>query len=363
MNHRERVLTALNHEEPDRVPRSASFTPEFADKLKKHLKMDSEGYDFIGGSQHELELRLGDDFLMTTQGFANSYYQSLEEAYIDEWGITWDTAEYKTAHGSGKYTEGVCRPLTDDDAIDSYDPPDPTIESRYEPSKKLIEEFGKEYPIMGVVVCTIFETAWALRGLDKLMIDFAADEELANRILDIPYKYHLYAGKRLVELGVDMVWTGDDVGGQDGMVMSPEMWRKYLKPRLAHMWSEFKSINPDIIIMYHSDGNIDPIVDELVEIGMDVLNPVQPKCMDPYRLKKRYGKNLSYFGTMDIQETLPFGTPEDVEEEARERMKYMAPGGGFVLAPSHHVQIDTTLKNFFAFWDSVEKYGNYPINI
>jgi uroporphyrinogen decarboxylase len=363
MNHKERVLTTLNHKEPDRVPRTASFTPEFADKLKKHFKMDSQEYDFIGGSQYELELKLGDDFLMTTQGFANSYYQSLDEPYIDEWGIKWDIAEYNTANGPGRYTEAVGKPLKEDGDIDNYNPPDPKIESRYDSSKKLIEEYGKEYPIIGVVVCTIFETAWALRGLENLMIDLVQNEELANRILDIPYNYHLYAGKRLAELGVDLIWTGDDVGGQEGMIMSTEMWRKYFKPRLAIMWSEFKSINPDIKIIYHSDGNIDPIVDELVEIGMDVLNPVQPKCMDPYRLKKRYGKNLSYLGTIDIQETLPFGSPEEVEAETKERIKYMGPGGGFVLAPSHHVQVDTSLKNFFTFWESVVKYGKYPLDI
>jgi len=363
MTPKERILTALDHREPDRVPRSASFTPEFADKLREHFNMSRESYDFIGGSQYELELKLGDDFLMTTQGFANSYYQTMDEPYTDEWGIGWDSVEYKTAHGAGKYTEVVKRPLSEDSALDSYTPPDPAIEERYASSKKLIEDYGKEYPIMGVVVCTIFETAWALRGLDKLMLDMATDEERANCILNIPFDYHLYAGKKLVEQGVDLIWTGDDIGGQDTMIMSPDMWRKYLKPRLARMWSEFKAINPDLKIIYHSDGNIYPIIDELVEIGLDVLNPVQPKSMDPHKLKKRYGKNLSYFGTIDIQETLPFGTPQDVEAEVRDRIKHMAPGGGFILAPSHHIQIDTTMENFFSLWNAVEKYGKYPINI
>jgi len=132
---------------------------------------------------------------------------------------------------------------------------------------------------------------------------------------------------------------------------------------MAKLYSELKFINPNLKIAYHSDGNIYPIIDDLVEIGLDILNPIQPKSMDPYSLKKRYGKNLSLWGTVDIQETLPFGTTEDVESEVRERIKNLAPGGGFIISPTHHVQIDTTLENFFAFWESAEKYGRYPINI
>ena len=164
-------------------------------------------------------------------------------------------------------------------------------------------------------------------------------------------------------MGVDIIWTGDDMGGQQGMLISPEMWRKYLKPRMGKLYSELKSINPDLKIAYHSDGNIYPIIDELVEIGLDILNPVQPKCMDPHYLKKRYGKNLSFWGTIDIQETLPFGTPGQIEDEVKDRIKNMGPGGGFIISPTHHVQIDTSIENFFAFWNAAEKYGKYPINI
>jgi len=363
MNSKERVLTAVNHKEPDTMPRLSSFTPEFASKLREHFGMKNELFNPHGGSEHELEIRLGNDILLTAQGFANSYYKSLEKDYVGEWGVGWKIAEYKTKNGSGRYTEVAKHPLGEDDAINSYVPPDPGDEKRYEPSKKLIEEYGKEYPIMGVIVCTIFETAWALRGMDKLMIDFMTNEELANRILDIPFNYHLYAGKKLVEMGVDIIWTGDDIGGQNGMLMSPDTWRKYLKPRMARLFQELKAINPDLKIAYHSDGEFYPVMDELVEIGLDILNPVQPKCIDPYYLKKRYGKNLSFWGSVDIQETLPFGTPEEIINEVRERIKIMGPGGGFIISPTHHVQIDTSVENFFAFWNAVERYGKYPISI
>lgn len=250
MSPKERVLEALNHREPDRVPRLASFTPEFAGRLRKHFKIKDELFNPHGGTNHELELKLGNDILLTAQGFANSYYQRLDRDYTDEWGVHWKIVEYKTEYGIGKYTEISENPLSEDNAIRTYTPPDPAIEKRYIPSKRLIEEYGKEYPIMGVIVTTIFETAWALRGLDKLMMDLITNEELADKILDIPFKYHLYAGKKLASLGVDIIWTGDDVGGQKGMLISPEMWRKYLKPRMEKLYSELKSINPDLKIAY-----------------------------------------------------------------------------------------------------------------
>ena len=128
---------------------------------------------------------------------------------------------------------------------------------------------------------------------------------------------------------------------------------------MATLFSELKAINPDLKIAYHTDGNIYPVIDDLVDIGLDILNPVQPKCMDPAYLKTRYGRNLSLWGTIDIQETLPFGTPDDVASEVKERIETLGPGGGFILSPTHHVQIDTPLENFFALLNAAEEYGRY----
>ncbi len=118
----------------------------------------------------------------------------------------------------------------------------------------------------------------------------------------------------MTRMGVDMIWVGDDVGAQNRMLISPEMWRKYLKPLMADFISELKSINPGLKLAYHTDGNVEPIIPELIEIGVDVLNPVQPASMDPAKIKELYGDRLCFWGTIDEQHTLPFGSPEDVEE-------------------------------------------------
>ncbi len=123
-----------------------------------------------------------------------------------------------------------------------------------------------------------------------------SNPDLADQILEIPYRYHLAAAKKLVEMGVDMIWTGDDVGTQRGMLMSPKMWRKFLKPRMANFIAELKAINPAVKVAYHSDGNILPIIPELIEIGLDVLNPIQPACMDPAELKKQLWQKPVFLG-------------------------------------------------------------------
>jgi uroporphyrinogen-III decarboxylase len=217
----------------------------------------------------------------------------------------------------------------------------------------VIRDFKDEYWIVGVTVTTIFETAWALRGLEQLMLDMLMDPDLADDVLDIPYRYHLTAAKKLVEMGVDMIWTGDDVGAQHKMLISPKMWRRYLKPRMANFVAELKAINPNLKVAYHTDGNVMPIIPELIEIGIDVLNPVQPASMNPAEVKRRFGDRLCFWGTIDEQHTLPFGSPREVKSEVVDRLETVGRKGGLILAPTHHVQLDTPMENFWALVDTV----------
>jgi len=355
MNHRERVITSLNHEAPDRCPMQISFTPEFAERLSEDLlAKDIKEYNpHGGGNTYELERALDEDMLLTSVGWVNSYYQE-GDYYIDEWGVGWRSIEYETKFGKGRYTEPVDHPLDKDSSIDSYKAPDPTRPELYKDAEWLLKTYKNEYYIVGVVVTTIFECAWALRGLDKLMMDFINNPELAERILDIPYKYHLEVAKRLTKMGVDMIWTGDDMGGQVNMLISPEYWRKFFKPRMANFYSELKQINPDLKIAYHTDGFIDPIIPELIEIGLDVLNPVQPPCVDIEKVKRLYGDKLCFWGSIDEQHTLPFGTPEDVKNEVINRINILGKNGGFIIGPTHNVQLDTPLENFWAMVNTIK---------
>lgn len=348
MTHKERVRKALDHEITDYAPMQISFTPEFATRLATDMGiMEKMHNPHGGGNSMALELALDEDILLSSVGWANCYYHE-GDAYTDEWGVGWKRAAYSTKFGNGSYTEIIGHPLGLDTAIETYTPPDPDREELYLDTMRLIKEYGNEYWITGVTVTTIFETAWALRGLDQLLMDFIIDPELAGRILDIPFKYHLTAAKHLVELGVDMIWIGDDMGGQNTMMISPDMWRKFFKPRMARFIRELKTKNPKVKIAYHSDGNIFPIIPDLIEIGLDVLNPIQPASMDPAEVKRLYGGSLCFWGSIDEQVTLPFGSPKDVEREVHTRLETIGKDGGFIIGPTHHVQLDTPLENFKA---------------
>lgn len=349
MKHRDRVLATLNHEAADRCPMQISFTPEFASRLRQELRRtEGSGHNpHGGGNTYELERALDEDMLLTSVGWANCYYQESGN-YIDEWGIGWKQCEYTTRYGKGSYTEIATHPLAEDAALESYHPPDPTRPELYQDAERTLREFRDEYWIVGVTVTTIFECAWALRGLERILMDLALNPEIAHRILDIPFHYHLTAAKRLVQMGVDMVWIGDDVGGQNSMIISPGCWRQFLKPRMATFVAELKAINPQVKVAYHSDGMITPIIPELIEIGVDILNPIQPASMDPAALKCQFGDQLCFSGSIDEQHTLPFGTPAEVRDEVERRLKTIGKNGGLILGPTHHVQLDTPMENFWA---------------
>ncbi len=348
MKPKDRVRAALSMEETDRPPMQVSFTPEFAQRLARELGIDISSHNpHGGGNTYVLERALGEDMLLTSVGWVNSYCHEGEE-YTDEWGVRWIAAPYETPFGKGHYMEIDGHPLAEDSAIETYVPPDPGRPELYDEAARVILEYGEEYWIVGVAVCTIWETAWALRGLSRMLMDLVENPGLAERILDIPYNYHMVTATRLASMGVDMIWLGDDMGEQNRMMISPRLWRKYFKPRMAELIRRIKEANPEIKVAYHSDGNIEPIIPELIDIGLDVLNPVQPGSMDPARLKRLYGDRLCFWGSIDEQYTLPFGTPEEVRAEVKERIRTLGKGGGLIIGPTHHVQLDTPMENFWA---------------
>lgn len=307
MKHRDRVKIALEHEEPDRCAMQISFTPEFAERLRGTLHTTGTLHNpHGGGNTYELERALDQDMLLTSVGWANSYYARDDETYTGEWQAVWKNVEYRTKVGIGHYTEMVGHPLADDKAIDSYQPPDPNRPELYIEAEKMIKQYKDEYWIVGVTVTTISEAAWALRGYEKTLMDLALNPDFVEILFDIPLNYHLTTAKKLVELGVDMIWIGDDVGSQDRMLISPNTWRQFFKPRMPTFISTLKSMNPEVKIAYHSDSAINPIIPDLIEIGLDVLNPVQPRSMDPERLKKDYGGKLCFWGGgVNTQNVLP----------------------------------------------------------
>jgi uroporphyrinogen decarboxylase len=349
MTSKERVRIALSKGKPDRAPLYADFVPGVTKKLMETLKIYSEP---------ELSLALGNDMILTGHGISTSYYAKEDDEYICEWGCKWEYFSNLT----GRHPEIVVHPLEQDEdgsLTKQYKIPDPYDDKRYEGSKEIIKKYGNDYWIVGSIPCSIYEASWYLRGMQKFMEDMILDKEYVNELMDKVMEFPLVAGKKLIGLGVDMLWLGDDVGMQSGMMMSPDTWREYLKPRMAKLISEFKKENPDIKVAYHSCGDVQKIIPELIEIGLDVLNPVQPLSMDPARLKEMYGNELCFWGSMDVQGTLPNGTSEDIWNEVRLRMQTIGKNGGLILSPAHTIQCDTSVENILAFYEAAKELGKY----
>jgi uroporphyrinogen decarboxylase len=355
MKHRDRVILALNHKITDRPPFQATFTPEFAERLRDNLGIKNKfHHDPHSGrwNGYELEILTGQDALQCGIGWFTNYYLR-DEPYTDEWGIKWKTDKYQTKFGEGFYTNILEGPLSNELNVKSYKAPDPQRPELYSNLERLIREYKSEYYIIGRLHCSVFESAWALRGFEQLMVDFYMNPDLANDILDITFSYHVEIAKNMAKKGVDMIWLGDDIGSQDGLLLAPEVWREFLKPRMANIFGEIKNIDPKIKIAYHTDGNNYDIIPELIEIGLDVLNPIQPECMDPEFLKSKYGNELCFFGGIAVQSTLPNGTPEDVRKEVQKRRNTLGKKGGWICAPTHHIQLDTPIENFNAMLEAI----------
>jgi len=347
MSPRERVLAALAHRTPDRVPKEASFTPYLYEIFQRETgSTDPAGY-------FGMEMRhVGFAGPRETTDFTRFYPEPLPEGT--------SVTEYGTAHVPGTlyHFTKMRFPMAGFSTVrevEAYPWPDVTADYRHQHLEAAVQGLHDQGLFVIGSVGHIFETSWQLRGYERLFLDFSDNPDLATAILDRVTAHREFMARRLAEAGVDMVLYGDDVGMQDRLMMSPATWRRWFQPRLAREIAAARAVNPRVHCFYHSDGNIASIIDDLIEVGVDVLNPVQPECLDPVAMKQRYGDRLSFWGTIGTQTTMPHGTPEQVREVVRERIRTVGRGGGLVLAPTHVLEPDVPWENVLAFFAACEQ--------
>ena len=203
----------------------------------------------------------------------------------------------------------------------------------------------------------MYEDAWQIRGYEQFLIDMAINREFAEYILDRITERNLGLTTACARAGVDYLATGDDVANQITLMFSADDWRHFMKPRWAKVFAAARAIKPDIEIFYHSDGNIEEIIPELIEIGVTILNPVQPECLDPFEMHGKYGDRLTFDGTIGTQTTMPFGTVDDVRQAVGDMIEAVGPAGGLILAPTHLLEPEVPLENIYAFFDSVKGFS------
>ncbi|MEL7588303.1 MAG: uroporphyrinogen decarboxylase family protein, partial [Prolixibacteraceae bacterium] len=287
MNSKERFQKTINRAIPDRPPLYVSVTPQVAQKLSVQTGHSyEEPLDSMlstRASHMDLMVDLGADAVgITVCASANSPTVNLGGLMKNEWGMVFkDTGQYNEF-----YQFPLARVETAKD-INNYNFPDPFAPGRWEAAKKTIAKYGKTHGIIADLETTLFETAWYLTGLEKFLIDLMMEAEYINPLLDKIQFIHTEYGKKMIEMGADVLWCGDDFGSQTSLMIDEDTFRRIFKPRIREMFTEFRKVNPNIKLAWHSCGAIKLLIPDFIEIGLDILNPIQPLAtgMDPQQLK------------------------------------------------------------------------------
>jgi len=283
-----------------------------------------------------------------------------EGARIDEWGIGWIRTP------SSYHFEHILHPLAKAATvkeIKEYPFPDVEADYRYEGLAARVSQvkaggFAVTSSAMAVGG-TVFWPAYKLRGMEQLLIDFMVHPEMAHALLDEVTSRLAVMAERMAAAAVDILRLADDLGTQLAPMMSLDTFRRFIKPRLATVIASAKRVKPDILVLFHSDGHVQEFIPELIDIGVGILNPVQPECMNPAEIKRQYGDSLAFWGTIGTQTTMPFGTTDDVRRVVKERIETVGKGGGLLIAPTHVVEPEVPWENIMAFVEAVEEFGYY----
>lgn len=351
MNKLERFQAFVNFEKVDRVPRYAHYVKDMRESICEFLGNDPDDFfemdNAVGSMLRPPEGHEAPDYSV----FFPEYEVGKDEFYIDCNGCG------HKGCGFHHFTEFIS-PLRNAETfeeIENY--PYPCNEGWLDDDLRAIvaKEHAAGNPVTGHIG-HMYESAWQVRRYEPFLIDLMVNRDWAEFILDKFYQNNMRNAVAAAKAGVDVLITGDDVANQNSMMFQVDLWRDVMKSRWGKVYAAAKEINPDIKIWYHSDGNIEAIIDDLIEIGVDILNPVQPECLDPIALRKRYGKNLAFDGCMGTQSTFPFGTAAEVRAKVLEWGKGLdAINGGLTLSPTHVLEPEVPPENVVAFFKACDE--------
>lgn len=377
MNSRERVLAALNHEEPDRVPidcggSTTGIEAEAYNPLKKLLAYDGPTKRFAREHvdiDEAILQRLHVDTRYVRAKPPSGFKKIIKDySYVDAWGVTWKKPP------SSAYWDIVDTPIKEPtlEAIKNYNWPDPDDPSRYTGLKERCQDLyhNTEYAVvMDTIGFGIFgQAAHQLRGFENFLLDLAKNKDFAEALINRVADFHEAVWSNILDRAgkyIHVAMVLDDVCTQNGPMMSPETFRKIIKPSQKRVWQLIKE-KSNAALFYHSCGSVRKFIPDFIEMGVDILNPVQVSAvaMDPKELKSEFGKDLVFWGGgCDTQYVLPFGTPDDVEQEVKKRISELAPGGGFVFNPVHNIQPQVPPENILKMFDTAFENGTYPVNV
>ena len=383
MNARERTLLSLNHKEPDRVPFDLGGTvvtginvkayrqlrkylglpeiePEIVDIFQQIAKVDDDVLEKLNVDVKNISPRSSATFQIEIQDGRDYWY------FYDEFHIGW-----RMPKENGLYYDMFKHPLSGDQIteadVDTFDWPDPLDPARFVGLKEAalkVRDEEQRAVVVGSMSAGIMEVyAWT-RGFKDYFTDFAGNQKLAEKFLDRILEMQIaYWDKMFDTIGdaIDVAGTADDFAGQHGMLISPRTYRKLAKPRHKELF-DFIHKRSNAKIFFHSCGSIRPVIPDLIEIGCDIINPVQVSAdgMDSAELKREFGKDMTFWGGgVDTQRVLGVGTPQDVREDVKRRLNDFMPGGGFIFNTVHNIQGNVPIENIIAMIETVQECGTY----
>ncbi|NQV05537.1 hypothetical protein HQ535_03225 [bacterium] len=377
MTSRERVHTALEHREPDRVPTALWGGPyglvdDLYLALIEELGFDEPVSPFRSG--HNVSYiddrvldALGTDTRYVWPGDSPSSPRLSESgALLDGYGQPWVKAFPYSYPGVGMLADSVVEDV--DRLVTWPDVSDPRWTAGVAERARYLHE-ETDYFVIGRMVTShgVFQTAGDLRGMGRFLLDLARGDELASLLIErvtetIDGLLRGYLGACGEYL--DMIeLPGDDYAGTENLIISPRMFRSHFKPALERLVGTVKEFRSDLKVMFHSDGVIESLIPDLIDVGIDVIHPLEPlPAMDLTKVKATHGDRISFIGSIDIVNAMP-GSVQDVEDEVRRRIGQLAPGGGYVLAPANHLQSDVAPENVIALFEAARRHGSYPIGV
>lgn len=385
MTSRDRIFTTLNHQEPDKIPLDIGATDVTGitigayRKLLQYLGKPTGNIILIDIVQQvaKVDERMLEEFRVDTRGIfpesPSSWQLKIRDennhtSFVDEWGIKWVMPKKY-----GKYYDMSSHPLSGEitlEEIENYPWPDPKNNQRFRRVKDKFCQLRKStsYSLLhgGALGAGMFELALWLRGFEDFYCDLITNPgracALLDKIVDLKIQYW---GKSLEEFGeyIDIIVEWDDLGAQETSLISPQMYKKYIKPRHRKLFSAIKKASPKkIYIFLHSCGSIYDLIPDLMEAGVDIINPVQigAKKMNPKALKREFGKDIVFWGGgIDTQKTLPYGTKQQIMDEVKKRIEEFASGGGFIFSAIHNIQSDVPPENIMTMVETFHRYADY----
>lgn len=348
MRPRERFIAAIKHQEPDQVPLFIRYVGAISAKLAP----------IFGATGHDLPVRIGNDGVIVQIGLNAEYSHKVVpegETYQGEWGVT-----YQRVRG---FNQPIAYPLREP-TLKGYSFPDPNKPGRLDEVEAAMAKYHQDYAVMADLSSSLFEVGYGhLRG-ESFFLDCRQHPEFVKEVMDGLVAYYSALGRRAIRTGIDIIRIGDDIGGQNGLLLSPKMWRELVKPAVRQLIEDFKQEKSDIIVKYHSCGDFRSVIPDLIEMGVELIGTMQP-CggMVPRELKAEFGKRVAFLGGLDTQALLPRGSPADIREGVREVLRAYAPGGGYVFMPAHYVNADVPLENIWAMLEALRDYRTYPLRL